>query len=124
MNQQNNLPFDKDLTDVKIFIKPGFTDFRIGLRGLASMTNSILKEQPDEKSLFCFCSTRKKQVKILYHQGNGWWLLHRSIDYGKFSWPESFNDSCKVTLNQLRILLTDPITRQAIRAKKLAKRIY
>ena len=59
------LPFDKDLSNVKVYLKVGPTDFRRGIKGLISLVEGSMKIQMDDKSLFAFCSKNKKQIKII-----------------------------------------------------------
>jgi len=54
------LPFDKDLTGVKVYLKVGATDFKGGIKGLISLVECSHKIQMDEKSIFVFCSKNQK----------------------------------------------------------------
>ncbi|MDP0488978.1 MAG: IS66 family insertion sequence element accessory protein TnpB, partial [Pleomorphochaeta sp.] len=69
------LPFDKDLAGKKVYLKVGATDFRRGIKGLISLVEGSLKIQMDEKSMFIFCSRNQKQIKIIYIEGAGAYMI-------------------------------------------------
>jgi len=71
------LPFDKDLTGVRVYLKVGATDFKGGIKGLISLVDGSLKIQMDEKSIFVFCSKNQKQIKIIYIEGSGAFIITR-----------------------------------------------
>jgi transposase len=117
------LPFDKDLSDVKVYLKVGPTDFRRGIKGLISLVEGSMKIQMDDKSLFAFCSKNKKQIKIIYIEGAGAYLILRKIRYGRFPWPQNNSDALLVDVDVLRSLLVDPISIEAIHARRDVEKI-
>lgn len=117
------LPFDKDLTNIKIYIKTGSTDFRRGISSLISFVEGSLKISMDDKSLFVFCSKNRKQIKIIYVEGAGAFLIQRRIKYGMFPWPQTSKEALQVDIDDLRSLLVDPISIEALRARRNIQRI-
>ena len=76
------LPFDTSLEGKRIFLRVGPTDFRRGVRGMVSLVVGAMNMSMDGQSMFVFCSTSKKQIRIVYCEGAGCWMLTRSIRYG------------------------------------------
>jgi len=65
------LQFDTELEGKKVFLRVGSTDFRPGIRGMVSLVVGAMDLQMDEQSLFVFCSTSRKQIRIVYCEGAG-----------------------------------------------------
>lgn len=57
----------------------------------------------DEKSVFVFCSKNQKQIKIIYIEGVGAFLITRQIKYGYFHCPQTNKEALLVDVNDLRI---------------------
>jgi len=117
------LPFDENLRDVEVYLKLGATDFRKGIPGLHSYIIGGLGLEMKEKRLFAFCSKNKKQIKILYLEGAGIWLIQRSVRYGCFAWPEDGEEAQLVDMEILRSLLTDPISLESLKARGIVENI-
>lgn len=43
----------------------------------------------DENSLFLFCGRRTDRIKALWFSGDGFVLLYKRLNNGKFQWPRS-----------------------------------
>lgn len=117
------LPFDMSLEGKKIFLRVGPTDFRRGIRGMVSLVVGAMDLRMDEQSLFVFCSTSRKQIRIVYCEGAGCWLLARSVRYGRYSWPMDSKDAAQMTADELRELLADPIPLGHLKARGLVSRM-
>ncbi len=105
-----SLPFDTSLEGKKIFLRVGSTDFRRGVRGMISLVLGAMNHLLDEQSIFLFCSTSRKQIRIVYSDEAGCWMCTRAIRYGRFLWPQNNKAAASITVEQLRSLLTDPIS--------------
>ena len=117
------LPFDTSLEGKKIFLRVGPTDFRRGIRGMVSLVVGAMNLRMDEQSLFVFCSTSRKQIRIVYCEGAGCWMLGRSVRYGRYAWPMDSEAAAQMTANELRELLADPIPLGHLKARGLVSRM-
>ncbi len=117
------LPFDTSLEGKKIFLRAGSTDFRRGVRGMISLVLGSMNLLLDEKSIFLFCSTSRKQIRIVYSEGSGCWMCTRVIRYGRFPWPQDNKAAASITAEQLRSLLIDPISLEQLQAQRQVTRI-
>lgn len=117
------LPFDTGLEGKKIFLRFGPTDFRRGVRGMVSLVVGAMNMRMDEQSLFVFCSTSRKQIRIVYCEGAGCWMLCRAIRYGRYSWPMDSGTAAQMTGGELRDLLGDPIPLGHLKARGLVTRM-
>ena len=78
----------RDIT--KIFIACGYTDLRRGIEGLAQIVEGQYHLDPFEKNvLFLFCGRRSDRIKGLLWEGDGFLLLYKRLETGKFRWPRT-----------------------------------
>jgi transposase len=94
-----------DISEMKIFIRPGFTDMRKAINGLSVKVQEEMKEDPFSKSLFIFCNKPRKILKILYWDNNGFCLWQKRLEKHKFPWPESEEDVQELDIQKLNLLL-------------------
>lgn len=74
----------------KVFIVCGYTDLRYGIDGLANeIQNSFHLDPFDEGSLFLFCGRSASKIKGLLWEGDGFLLLYKRLENGKFHWPRN-----------------------------------
>jgi hypothetical protein len=118
-----SLPFDKDLRGVKVYLKPGPTDFRKGISTTISLIVGRMQIKMTDKSLFLFCSTDKKQIRILYRDGAGVWLLQRRIKYGRFPYPQNNNEASEISYEALKELISDPIPLETLKLNGIVENI-
>ncbi|MBK9386529.1 MAG: IS66 family insertion sequence element accessory protein TnpB [Planctomycetes bacterium] len=76
-------------SSVRVFLAAGATDMRKSIDGLAAATRRALRQDPFTGDLFVFCNRRRDRVKILYWERSGFWLLHKRLESGTFSWPSA-----------------------------------
>ena len=79
-----------DLSGVKnYYIACGYTDMRRGIDGLAAIVMEQFHQQLNEESLFLFCGRRTDRIKALYFCGDGYILLYKRLNNGRFQWPRN-----------------------------------
>ena len=79
-----------DLSQVRnYYVACGYTDLRRGIDGLASIVMQQYGTELDEESLFLFCGRRTDRIKALYFSGDGYILLYKRLNNGRFQWPRS-----------------------------------
>ena len=81
-----------DLTrETQVYLVTGYSDLRRGIDGLAMMVQSQLQLDPFSNALFLFCGRRCDRIKGLLWEGDGFLLLYKRLDNGKFQWPRNKN---------------------------------
>lgn len=89
-----------------IYIACGKTDLRKGIDGLAEMIELKFNLNPFSPStLFLFCGNRKDRIKGLLWEGDGFLLLYKRLESGKFEWPRNTQEAKRITPQQYRWLL-------------------
>lgn len=90
----------------RIWIACGYTDLRYGIDGLASHVSQVFGLNPFEpNTLFLFCGRRTDRIKGLLWEGDGFLLLYKRIESGKFKWPRDKNEVKEMTPQQYRWLM-------------------
>jgi len=88
-----------------IYVACGYTDMRKSIDGLAAGVRQSFGLDPFSNSLFLFCGHRNDRIKALWWEGNGFVLMYKRLESGKFQWPRSTNEARSVTPQQLRWLM-------------------
>jgi transposase len=94
-----------DLKNLSIYVKPGGTDMRKQINGLASLVQEELQKDPFSGSLFLFCNKQRKLLKILYWERNGFCLWLKRLERDRFPWPNTAEQSKDITVRELGMLL-------------------
>ena len=91
----------------KVYIACGYTDLRFGIDGLAGMVKEQFKLDPFTPGiLFLFCGRRCDRIKGLLWEEDGFLLLYKRLEAGRFQWsgaimrpkisqPNSIPGSCR-----------------------------
>lgn len=88
-----------------IYIAVGYTDMRKGIDGLAALIQTNFKLDPFSNSVFLFCGRNASVIKALYWEGDGFVLLYKRLENGKFQWPRDEQEAREITSQQFRWLL-------------------
>jgi len=88
----------------RIFIACGYTDLRRGIDGLARIVESEFCLDPFQNILLLFCGKRTDRIKGLLWEGDGFVLLYKRLEDGKFQWPRSKKEAKEITQRQFRWL--------------------
>ncbi len=65
-------------------------DFRKGIDGLVQLCRQQLSADPFGGAMFVFASRRRKSLKALVYDGQGYWLCQKRLSQGRFQWwPQS-----------------------------------
>lgn len=102
-----------------IYIACGYTDMRKSIDGLAVIVQETFGLDPLSNSLFLFCGKRADRLKALYWEGDGFILLYKRLEDGKYQWPRSEKDVENIDRQQLRWLLEG----LSIQQKKVIKKV-
>lgn len=96
-----------DLSSIEhVYLSPGPTDLRKSIDGYTAIVAGEFQLNPLSNSLFLFCNRQRNKVKMVYWDGNGFWLLYKRLEKSHFKWPRTNeNGSLPITHQQLRWLL-------------------
>lgn len=82
-------------------------DFRKGIDGLVALCRQKLALDPLAGALIVFSSRRRKSLKILLYDGQGFWLCQKRLSQGRFTWWPTVTDqtTARLDVHQIQLLL-------------------
>lgn len=89
-----------------VYIVCGKTDLRYGIDRLAALIESRYGKSlfvPD--TLFLFCGRKATRIKGLLWEGDGFLLLYKRVEDGRFVWPRNSSDLSELSAGQFRNLM-------------------
>ena len=90
----------------KIYISSANADMRKGIDGFASIVSQKFKLDPLTDMMFVFHNRHCDKIKILYWDGDGFCLLYKRIEKGRFRFPKHLeNDKYTVTETEFQWLI-------------------
>jgi transposase len=94
-----------DWKAVKIFVRPGPTDLRKQINGLAVMVQAEPGMDPFSGSLYLFCNKNRKLLKLLYWDQSGFAMWQKRLERDRFPWPKTEEAAKEISEAELRMLL-------------------
>lgn len=95
-----------DLSRVqKIYIVTGRTDMRKSFDGLMAIIRDDFQMDPFADAVFLFCGRKTNTLKALYFDHDGFLLLQKRLDNGRFQWPRNSSEVRPLTRQQFRWLM-------------------
>jgi transposase len=89
-----------------IYIVCGYTDLRLGIDSLVAIINK--RYHMDlfvPNTLFLFCGRSASKIKGILWEGDGFLMLYKRVDCGRFVWPRTSNDLKALSPEQFRWLM-------------------
>ncbi len=91
-------------TGVRVYLACGVTDMRKGISGLAMLAKIELRQKPASGAVFAFRGRRGDRLKLLYWDGQGFYLYYKILERGRFPWPSAADGTARLTTAQLAML--------------------
>jgi transposase len=60
---------------------------RKSIDSLSVLAQTIVERNPVTEHIFVFCNRTGDKIKILFWDRNGFWLLYKRLERGRFRWP-------------------------------------
>ena len=98
----------------RIFLALEPVDFRKGIDGLAAVCRRVMEQNPMNGALYVFRNRRATALKILFYDGQGFWLCTKRLSQGRWHWwPRAETPTCPLSARELHILLWNGHPHQA-----------
>ena len=89
----------------EIYLACGYTDMRKSIDGLAAVVEQQFNLNPFQPALFLFCGKRCDRLKALLWEGDGFVLLYKRLESGRFQWPRTQSECRPITWQEFRWLM-------------------
>lgn len=89
----------------EIYLACGYTDMRKSIDGLAAVVEQQFNLNPFQPALFLFCGKRCDRLKALLWEGDGFVLLYKRLENGRFQWPRTQSECRPITWQEFRWLM-------------------
>lgn len=90
----------------QVYVVCGFMVLRSGIDKLAALIKVKTGNSPCiPDALFLFCGRKADRIKGIVWEGDGFLLLYKRLEQGKFVWPRTESDVKSLTQKQFRWLM-------------------
>jgi len=89
----------------RVYIASDPVDFRKQIDGLALIVQETLQLDPFSAHLFVFTNRHRDKLKLLYWHHNGYVLVYKRLEKGRFVWPSSANQPLCISVRELHSLI-------------------
>lgn len=95
------------------------TDMRKSFDGLYGIIKASLKVNPLSGDIYVFMNKRRNHIKLLYWDGDGFWIFYKRLEKGTFQKPVRISENGTVHLlyNEL-VMLLDGIDINSVRRRQ------
>lgn len=90
---------------MRILVAVAPADFRKGIDGLSRLCRTALESDPFSGTVFVFRNKKATALKILLYDGQGFWLFHKRLSRGRFSWWPKKTDTASMRLDAHELAL-------------------
>ena len=90
---------------VRIFLATNPVDMRRQIDGLAALVHEVLSQDPFTGHVFVFRGRRADRVKVLVWHRNGFVLLYKRLEKGRFRFPDATSPNRELDSTALTLLL-------------------
>lgn len=95
-----------DLSGVsKIYIVTGVVDMRKSIDGLMAIIRDSFEMDAYENAVYLFCGRKSDRIKAIHHERDGFCLLYKRLDSGRYKWPRDAYDVRSLTRQEFRWLM-------------------
>lgn len=92
----------------RVFLRPGPTDMRKQINGLAVLVEQELELNLFSEAVFLFRKRERRILKALFWDRTGFCLWHKRLEKHRFPWPERTEDVVReIDAERLAMLLSD-----------------
>lgn len=88
-----------------IWIITGRTDMRCGIDGLMNIIKHTYQMDPYSNAVFLFCGRKCDRIKALLYERDGFTLLYKRLEDGRFKWPRNKSEVKALTRQEFRWLM-------------------
>ena len=104
-------------TATRVFVATSPVHFSKGVDGLVQIVRDVFGEDPFSGHLFCFFNRSRNRVKLLVWNSNGFWLMSKHIEGGRFEKIDLHEARVEIDSRTL-VMLLEGISTRTLRLRK------
>lgn len=89
-----------------VWLYPLAVDFRKQMDGLIMLVADTLSLAPQSGDVFLFRNRQGNKLKLLWWNGNSFWLFYNRLEKGRYILPEGDTSAQRISRDELSVLLT------------------
>jgi transposase len=111
--------------NVPVYLACGPTDLRKQINGLCTTVTASFEMDPFASALFVFCNKNKNRLKVLFFDGDGFMMLTKRLEKGRFYWPNKIEkeDTMALDVTEFYSLLSSTRLERRIQRDEVTERI-
>ncbi|MCR5452763.1 MAG: IS66 family insertion sequence element accessory protein TnpB [Lachnospiraceae bacterium] len=78
---------------------------RKSIDGLMAIIRDTFLMDPYENALYLFCGKRCDRIKALHHEKDGFCMIYKKLESGKFQWPRKISEVRALSRQEFRWLM-------------------
>ncbi len=78
---------------------------RKSIDGLMAIIRDSFEMDPYENAVYLFCGRKSDRIKAIHHERDGFCLLYKRLDNGRYKWPRDAYDVRSLTRQEFRWLM-------------------
>jgi len=91
--------------NVKIYFAVQPINMHRSFDGLAMIAQEVLKQNPLSSNIFIFRNKRADKLKMIYWDRNGFVIIYKRLEKGRFKYPKPNQVCLELTELELKLLL-------------------
>jgi hypothetical protein len=93
-------------SDIEVYVYLKAIDMRKSINGLVVLIVEQLQGNPQSGHLYLFCNQARNKVKAVYWTKNGFTLIYKRLERGRFQFPDICADTpLRIGIRELQWLL-------------------
>lgn len=92
-------------SELKVYVSENAVDFRKSINGLTMLVADEIKQNPQSGHLYLFHNQARNKIKGLYWDTNGFVLIYKRLERGRFCFYRNNQGVVEITSQQLTWLL-------------------
>jgi transposase len=104
----------------RVFLSRSPVDFRKAHDGLCSVIRDEFRDDPFAGDVFVFFNRAKDRIKLVVWDRNGFWLLYKRLEKGRFPFAVSGAGRVEIEQGQLAMILEGIEWKSAKRASRFS----
>ena len=106
----------------RVFLCRSYVDFRKAHDGLCAIIRDQFRDDPFSGDIFAFFNRAKDRIKLVMWDRNGFWLLYKRLEKGRFPFAVSGQGRIEIDQAELSMILEGIEWRKAKKSSRFSSK--